>query len=118
MKNGTFKEVLKKGDIVEFEFSNVLTVKAVVLSVTQTYFDYYESGVAKLGSYRASYEYFLYAQNRIFSAYNKEDHVVQEDYDFDLDKYIEIEESTFTPLKYDTIIVEYCIIPEADKMVN
>lgn len=112
------KEAFKKEDIVTVETPNGVSIKAVVLHADNDGCDYYTSHIAEMGSYTTHWEYLLYAQNRIFSAYNAEDHLVWKDYDYDLDKDIEKEESTFTPLKYKEIIVDFCIIPEADDMLN
>lgn len=118
MEKETFKDTLKKGDVIEFRLSDGESIKAVVLKACCTYFDYFENGVAELGSYKASYEYLLYVQNKLFVATNEEVHRVWTDYDYDLDKDIEQEESTFTSLKYRETVVEYCVIPSADEKLN
>lgn len=76
MENGTFKEALKKGDIVTIETPNGVSVRAMVIHADNSGCDYYEDYTAELGSFIRYWEYLLYAQNRVFTATSKEDHLV------------------------------------------
>ena len=87
---------MEKHDIFEFTASNGVVVTAVVLDKTTHYAD-------TIDCYFATY--LCYAQNRLFEVYEASD----------------IDEETGEEimwLYYNGIVVEYCILPEQDKILE
>lgn len=89
-------EKIEKGTIIEVKVPNVeKPIKAVVLDVI-------ENGFSDCSDCSACYVYILYAQKRLFKAFNWCHWGINEQGSYE-------KWSDFT---YDGIIVEYCEIPE------
>ena len=85
-------EKIEKGTIIEIEVPNVeKPIKAVVLDVI-------ENGT---GDYSACYIYILYAQKRIFKAFNWCHWGVDEGESYE----------NWSDFTYDDMIIDYCEIP-------
>ena len=85
-------EKIEKGSIIEIKVPNVeAPIKAVVLDVIEI----------TMSDYNAYYVYILYAQKRIFKAFNWCNWGINEKEGYE----------DWSDLTYDGIIVEYCEIP-------
>ena len=97
---------LQKGDIAEVNTPNKITIKAVVLDVIQMYYD----------SDYIDFIYIMYAQNRIFKASQNYMRQIVEDYEDD--EVIGVHQcEEWSPIQYDSTIIDYCEIPQYAKLL-
>lgn len=100
MEKVTYGQPVEKGDIVEINTPNKVTIKAVVLDVIEAYY----------GKDCIDFTYIMYAQNRIFKA--SQNYICQIVEDYEDDKVIGVHQyEKWSPIQYDDIIIEYCKIP-------
>ena len=97
---------LQKGDIAEVNTPNKITIKAVVLDVIQMYYD----------SDYIDFIYIMYAQNRIFKASQNYMRQIVEDYEDD--EVIGVHQcEEWSPIQYDSTIIDHCEIPQYAKLL-
>ena len=100
MEKVTYGQSVEKGDIVEINTPNKVTIKAVVLDVIEAY--YCEDCI--------DFTYIMYAQNRIFKA--SQNYMCQIVEDYEDDEVIGVHQcEEWSPIQYDGTIIDYCEIP-------
>ena len=100
MEKATYGQSVEKGDIVEINTPNKVTIKAVVLDVIEAY--YCEDCI--------DFTYIMYAQNRIFKA--SQNYMCQIVEDYEDDEVIGVHQcEEWSPIQYDSTIIDYCEIP-------
>ena len=98
---------MKKNDVFQFTAPNGVVVTAIVLNAVESYNEAQDKSITS---------YLCYAQNRLFTYYETIHHNTSYDYD-DAGNIIEDTSST-TEESYGEVIVEYCILPEQDRLLE